>query len=340
MSLPTTPHAEPERELVAPVDLCRPDGRLNPEAVGWSRRPLVRANLSGWGRNKRFEYWCITSPELVVALNISHSDYRVTLASFFLDRTSLKDIALAEVRWLPRGLVTPMSEVSGGGALHGKGDGIEVRMTPEDGGTRLWLRSDRIEIDAFAAEPPGHESMSVVVPWDDKRFQLTRKSNCMRASGTVCADGADYTLSPDSAWASLDHGRGRWPYSILWNWASASGITDGHEIGLQFGAKWTDGTPSTENALCIDGRVHKISEEMAWTYDTADFMKPWTIRGAGVDLVFTPVFDRKSNFDRVVVLSREDQCFGHFNGTITAPAGDTIRIENLFGWAEEVHRRW
>ncbi|MEV5398578.1 hypothetical protein AB0N26_20700 [Streptomyces cellulosae] len=36
-----------EREITSPVDLCLPDGRLNPAAVGWTRRPLHRANLRG-----------------------------------------------------------------------------------------------------------------------------------------------------------------------------------------------------------------------------------------------------------------------------------------------------
>lgn len=329
-----------EPEITSEVDLCGLNGRLNPAAVGWTRKPLIRANLKGWGRNKRFDYWCISTPDLVAALNVSHSEYRVTLAGFFLDLRTLKNIPISEVRWLPGKRVPTMPEVSGAGPVIAIGDQMEVRIEPQAGGTRLLLKSDRLSIDAFAQEPEGHESMSVVVPWDNKRFQLTRKSSGMKTRGEVVADGKRYALSTDTAYATLDYGRGRWPYSILWNWASACGNSDGHEIGLQFGAKWTDGTPSTENSLCIDGRVHKISEELEWVYDTADFMQPWTIRGAGVDLVFTPVFNRHSKFDRLIVLSREDQCFGHFNGTITTPDVKQIRINNLLGWAEEVHRRW
>ena len=38
----------PEPELTTPVDLCTPDGALlNRAALGWSRRPLHRANLLG-----------------------------------------------------------------------------------------------------------------------------------------------------------------------------------------------------------------------------------------------------------------------------------------------------
>lgn len=57
-----------EHEITEPVDLCLPDGSLNPAAVGWSRKPLHRANLRGWGRTKRWEYWCVTTPTHLVAL--------------------------------------------------------------------------------------------------------------------------------------------------------------------------------------------------------------------------------------------------------------------------------
>lgn len=36
-----------ERELTDPVTLCLPNGRLNLAAVGWSRNPLHRCNLTG-----------------------------------------------------------------------------------------------------------------------------------------------------------------------------------------------------------------------------------------------------------------------------------------------------
>lgn len=64
-----------EREINEPVDLCLPDGRLNPAARGWSRQPLHRANLRGWGRTKRWDYWCVTTPTHLVALTVSDLDF-------------------------------------------------------------------------------------------------------------------------------------------------------------------------------------------------------------------------------------------------------------------------
>ena len=57
-----------EREITTPVELCRPDGRLNPAAVGWTRHPLhdtsrIGTGRYGWGRNKRWEYWARHHPD-------------------------------------------------------------------------------------------------------------------------------------------------------------------------------------------------------------------------------------------------------------------------------------
>ena len=329
-----------EREITEPVDMCLPDGRLNPAAVGWSRFPRHRANLRGWGRNKRFEYWCISTPDVIVAVNVSHSDYRVTLATFFLDLRTMEAFPQAEIHWMPRDKVTPMPDAPWGGPVIGTGTRMKIEMLPTGAGINLRARTPRMHVDLQVVRPEGHESMGVLVPWSDKVFQYTCKDNCLPVSGTVVVDGVEHVIDPATAYATLDHGRGRWPYSIVWNWASGSGRSRGREIGLQFGGKWTDGTPSTENAIRIDGRVDKIGQELEWIYDRSDWLKPWAIRGERVDLTFTPVYDRYSSFDRVIVLSREHQCFGYFDGRVTDEAGAEIPVERILGWAEEVHRRW
>ena len=79
--------------------------------------------------------------------------------------------------------------------------------------------------DVQITRPAGHESMAVVIPWSDKRFQYTEKDNTLPASGTVVVDGRDYPLPDGQTWAVLDHGRGKWPYDTTWNWASASALS-------------------------------------------------------------------------------------------------------------------
>lgn len=329
---------KPEKEILAPVDICLPNGRLNPSAVGWSRFPMHRDNLRGWGRNKRFEYWCIVCDDFVITANISHHDYRANIASTFIDLKRDETISYRINRWLPPGNALP--DPTDRAPMRGDAAGISVQMLPNDQGTQLRVQTDRIELDAQVVEPEGHESMGVLVPWDDRRFQYTRKDNCLPAQGVLRVDGVEHRIDPQKCLALHDVGRGRWPYSTWWNWAGASGVCDGEMVGLQFGGKWTEGSPSTENSLRLGGRIHKISEELDWLYDPGDFRKPWKIRGSAVDLVFTPTVHHHHFFNRWVISARGDQCFGHFSGEVLSGTGKTYRIRNLFGMAEEVHRKW
>lgn len=328
-----------EKEITGPVDMCRSDGRLNPDAVGWARFPLHRANLHGFtGRNKRFDYWCVASPEMVVAFSISDIDYRSGVNAFFYDRTTKESLTCGQSRWFHP---NPTSRAPWGSrTIVSSGNAMEAMIEPRENEVRLRIRSQRLTADIVVDVPEAHESMGVLVPWSSRTFQYTRKDNCQTAHGTVTADGTTYELAPENTIATLDHGRGRWPYNTLWNWASGSGQTDGHQLGLQFGGKWTVGTPSTENSLRIDGRVEKISEELEWSYDTDDWMAPWRITGSTVDLTFHPEFHRHSRLNKALLHIREDQMFGSFTGEVTSHSGKTYRVEDVFGWTEEVHRRW
>lgn len=338
MASEVTVSARSERELTAPVDMCLPNGRLNPDAVGWSRFPVHRPNLRGWGRNKRFEYWCVITKDFIVTANISDHDYRANVASTYIDLHTHEVRGGRRNRWLSRkralagaGLRASFSDSAGD---------IRVQLDMQEQGTRLRTSATGLVVDLQVFESAKHESMGVLVPWSDRLFQYTRKNNCLQVEGTVTVDGVVRTVRRGEAYAIYDHGRGHWPYDTHWNWAAGCGVSDGHEIGLQFGGKWTEGTPSTENSVRINGRIHKISEELTWGYDTSNWMRPWNLRGERVDLLFTPVFHHHHLFDRWIIRARVDQCFGHFNGTVRADDGATYRVEKVFGLAEEVHRRW
>lgn len=327
-----------ETEITAPVDLCFPSGRLNPAAVGWSRRLQHRINLPGWGRNKRFEYWCINTPTFVVAANVSNHDYRANVSCNLLDLTTGVETFEGGNVWLPsrRYAVSDAPSL----AVRGARKGIELEVAPVPEGATIRVESERIQLDVVVHIPDDHEVMCVVVPWTERRYQFTAKNNCLRVSGTVTHDGIAHVLDPDVVNATYDRGRGRWPYRTLWNWGAGSGMSDGVEIGLNFGGKWTDGTPSTENCLRIDGRLHKISQPVMWEYDTKNWMAPWRLSNHRVDLTFTPEREVHHRFDRLVILNRGDQMFGRWNGSVVDDAGVRYEVRNIFGHVEEVQRRW
>ena len=62
------------------------------------------------------------------------------------------------------------------------------------------------------------------------------------ATGAIWIDGVAHDLPKPHSFATMDHGRGRWPYDARWNWGAGSGFDGVRRMGLQVGGRWTDGT--------------------------------------------------------------------------------------------------
>ncbi|TXH22456.1 MAG: DUF2804 domain-containing protein [Mycobacterium sp.] len=321
-----------EPEITRPVDLCTPSGRLKRDAVGWTRTPLHRCNLRGWGRTKRWEYWCVTTPTHLVAVTVSSLDYVGVNNIYFLEYGG-REVSCNSVLPLARGVKLPTSLGDGPASARGA---VTVDLTDGPDGTRIQFSGNTAQGpltgDLTVTLPPGHETLGVVVPWSDRKFQYTAKHTARPASGTVQLGDQTYHFA--GGWGVLDHGRGRWPALVRWNWGAASGHTDGHVVGLQLGGKWTVGTGMTENALCVDGRLTKIGTELDWQY--TDYLAPWSIRtpdSDDIDLVFTPFHDRAPG-------PGTHQCFGHYDGRVRTDDGRNIAVDHLLGWAEQVSLVW
>lgn len=331
-----------EHEITTPVSLTLRDGRLNPHAVGWTRTPLITTDgigtgRVGKGRNKRWEYWAVTTPTHVVALVVSDLDYAAVHSIWLLDRATGETIEHEAVGLLGRSATLPGT--LGAGPVRARTKHVTIDIDEVEGGTRLRARGGRTRVDLTAHRPQGHECLGVVVPWTDRLFQYTVKDVARPATGTIWVDDIPTQLADDS-WATLDHGRGRWPYSIRWNWGAGSGRLGGKVIGLQVGGKWTDGTGSVENSLLVDGHLSKISEELVWDYSPGDWMAPWRVTSASVDLTFTPSHLKASATNAWVFASKTHQCFGHWAGRVRDDTGAWIEFDGLVGWAEDVHNRW
>ena len=333
----------PERELTEPVALCRPDGRLNPAAVGWTRRQLhdtdgIGRGAYGRGRNKRWEYWNVVTPTHVLALTVSDIDYAGVHEVWLLDRATGEAVGANAVS--PLAARTTLPGTLGRGPVRARAGDLAIAVDEVDGGTRLRAVTSRVRLDVLAERPAGHEAMGVVVPWDERLFQYTVKDVARPARGRLWVDGRPHDVPAGESWAVLDHGRGRWPYEMRWNWGAGSGVSAGRVVGVQVGARWTQGTGSTENALVVDGVVHKIGEELVWEYSSADWGGPWRVRGERADLTFTPFHVKESRTALGVLASDTHQAFGHWSGWMSDSAGTRVSVDGATGWAEDVLNRW
>lgn len=327
----------PEREITEPVDLCLPDGRLNPDSVGWSRTPLHRTAVPGWGRTKRWEYWGVLTPSHMVGVTVSSLDYAGVEALYLLDRSTGVETVHEAVVPLARGVELPEQCGIGRASAHTGSLRIVVDERPD--ASRVRATAPDVEVDLLVARPEGRESLGVVVPWNARRFQYTVKDVGRPVAGRIVAGGVQHDVG-DDAFAVLDHGRGRWPYSMRWNWGAGHGRLDGHDVAVQVGGRWTDGTGSTENALILDGVVHKESGELRWEYDPSDWLRPWRITGDRVDLGFQPQHERVARTNLLVVANETHQCFGTWTGTMSTDDGERVRVDGATGWAEEAQNRW
>ena len=343
-----------EREFTEPVDIAMPDGRrLNPEAVGWSRRPLQRANLrGGWGRTKRWDYWLILAGDIAVACTYADVDYLGLVDVWWADLPSGRTGGRSIVSPFALGVALP--DTPGGHPLHVRRRHFELEVADDpDGTTHLHARWRERggapgRLRAEVALPVGHESLNVVVPWSDRRFQYTSKHQARPACGELVVGDFGVTFGDGGtagaeAWGVLDVGRGRWPYRTRWNWGGGAGrARSGHVVGLQLGGRWTEGTGVTENGVVVDGVLTKIGAELHWTYDWRNPLQPWRVTApdGSLELELAPRYDRHSRFEAGVAGSETHQVFGTWSGTFVTDGGEVLELDRLQGFAEESRSRW
>jgi len=211
--------------------------------------------------------------------------------------------------------------------------------------------------------PAGQESLTIVTPFSSgaspfssgaspfssgaspipgKRFYYNRKINCLPAEGWLEERGSRVELKPAECLGNLDWGRGVWPYRSFWVWTTASGfLPDGRRIGLNLGYGFGDTSAATENAILLEGRVHKLGQ-VEYIYDSKHLSAPWSMRAPDgrLTLHFDPFYDRVAKTDFKLLGSEVHQLFGHFHGTVQTDEGETIEIHDLVGTSEEHHAKW
>lgn len=337
------PHYE-ERELTEPVLLCDAHGRLNPAAVGWSRVPLVRANLRGhWPRKKKWNFWNWLSPGFVFSITLADIDLVQFCSVSLIDFQTRESLSGISVR---RSGSFPMPEEVER-SIRFESRTLRYELVNESGDIQVSFHAAAVQGKPLSAEfiirkPAGHETLNIVVPWTRERFQLNSKHNTLPVDGWVKVGERIYELKPEECHGVQDFGRGMWPYRSYWNWGVATGRQGDNLIGVNFGGKWTTGTGVNENGICFNGRLYKIMEDLVWEYDPANWMKPWRVHApysGMMDLTLTPAYPSTTKLSLGFLATGGTCVFGRWNGILRF-AGREVEVKHLPGWAEEFSHRW
>jgi hypothetical protein len=344
-----------QQEITAPSPLLDPDGRLT--CAGWAREPLFDCNLEAARfypapfrflqrfRVKRWDYYGITTPDRFFSVTLADLGYAgqafVYTLDFITGRYHEETLTI-----LPGGGIRLPRNSTAGDSRYDNGKvRLAFRVTPE--GRHLSVGWPDFDGQPLAAEidlrlAPEHESTVVVIPIRGGRFYYNRKVNCIPAEGWLRIGDARTEIRPETCLGNLDWGRGVWEYRSFWVWASASGfLPDGRTGGLNLGFGFGDTSAATENTLILAGRVHKLGQ-VDFTYDPADFMRPWRMVSPDgrLDLELVPFLERVAKTNLLLITSEVHQMFGRYRGSIKADDGETIAIDGLIGFAEEHHARW
>jgi hypothetical protein len=165
-----------QTELTQPGPLLDAHGR--PAQVGWSRQPLLDANLENARfyalrplqrfRLKRWEYYAIFTPRRFFSATIADLGYAANVFVYSLDfeKGGLHEEGL--VIPLAGGVRLPRGSLAGEAVF--ANDKVALRFTAEPGARQIhvdWpsFHDGRgIHADIRLAAPPGHESMNIVIP--------------------------------------------------------------------------------------------------------------------------------------------------------------------------------
>lgn len=331
-------------EITHHVDLCV-GGKLNPTALGWSRRPLIRPNVSGhFLRKKKWNYWAVMNDVCFFSVTISNIDYLGLTSVFFLN---LESKAFFEEKVItPFGIGCDLPEtIYESVSFRSRRLILELQSDQESVSMNVSIENTNLgRVDAqLKVYWSSYESLTVVVPWSWRKFQLTTKCVGLPVEGTVIVGNRIYEFDVSRSFATLDFGRGVWKYRTFWNWASFATIVNKNVVGINLGAGWTNGTGTNENAIFVNGRVFKIKSDVAFDYDVEDLFKPWHIYTKSsdeIELEFYPIFERRAKNNLILVSSEIHQMIGKFKGFVRGENGSLYIVEDALGWSEEHRARW
>jgi hypothetical protein len=338
------PPALDPREITAPTPLLDDEGSV--VAHGWARGALMEYDRAAVAtehveRVREWEFYAIFAPTFAAAVTMTDVGI-VTIASVSVQDYTTGLVHDASILGGPDELVLPPSTAG------------TIDWTAENGFARTELSGETRIVELGVGAVDVYEDARVALSIDDTGesiaavhtfepeglFFYENKRVGLTATGTIRI--GETTWSLEDAYAVIDWGRGAWPERVQWDWAAASGTSDGHRVGINLGTVHGDDSRGTADAIVVDGVLHKMTR-VVWTYDPANVLAPWrfTSDDGRLDLTLAPDFDESGGFDLGPRYAMNNlKAHGTFSGTVVLDDGTTLRIEGVRGAAEHVEIRW
>lgn len=344
-----------QTEITKNIPLLAKNGHIIKE--GWAKRPYweydrkrIKASKL---RIKEWDYYSILSQkeEFGLAFTISDMGYLGFSSITFFDFSNNFYKSVDSISFFPMGRLN-LPTKSENGVVKFQDKNVNIFIETKNNRRKIKFYSSSIEDlyknkgiegELTLVSPDSDDSICIATSWKEKRtaFYYNQKINCMLVKGKFKIGNKIYSFDENSDLAVLDWGRGVWTYKNRWYWSSLSSYVNGKRVGWNLGYGFSDRTPATENAIFYEGKIYKL-DLVEFQFDKKDYLKKWKIKDnrGKLDLEFTPILDRSSKFNFLIIKSIQHQVFGYFNGIAKIDNHKTLEIKNILGFAEDVFNAW
>jgi len=303
-------------------------------------------------RIKEWDYYLIYNDEYGVAITVDDNSYMGLNSLTLIDFKTPKETTKSFMTFMPNGNVgLPSTSEIGDVKVEKKNYSFEITNDGRKRKIKVWVKNfdDGVDFNCeFELNKEPKESMVIMTPFKEKKtaFYYNQKIVGFKTKGKVKVGGREIEFKDDNTRAILDWGRGVWTYKNTWYWGAGCGTIDGKEVGFNIGYGFGDTSAASENMIFIDGIAHKL-EDVTFNIPKDengkdDYLSPWTFTSSDgrFEMKFTPIIDRHSNANAIVICSNQHQVFCKFNGNIILDNGSKIELVDFLGFAEKVQNRW
>lgn len=289
----------------------------------------------------QFQFIGLTSPELIVGIAIVDLKFASNCFVYAYQPSTEKFEEFSFIQLFSRN--TQMSaKPNEGSAVFSKGNNkvtINATRTPRLRAVNVELASG-FKIDAIIDETANYNPLAMCARAGYTGWVFTQKATALVCNGSVNWGEDEFDLEKIGALASVDWSAGYMRRETSWNWGSLScKLNDGRRLGFNLAAGVNE-TGFTENALWIDGDLHKV-DMVDFRFDRYHPDHAWALRSndGKIHLSFEPAGQRKEKKNMVVAASNFTQHFGRFYGDIKIN-DEVIHLDGVWGFTEDHYAKW
>ncbi|MCY1151632.1 MAG: DUF2804 domain-containing protein [Sphaerochaetaceae bacterium] len=345
-----------QNEITSPTKLLTTKGKLAKE--GWARHPYfnyvrkeVKANKF---RIKEWDYYAITNQQEGYTITVTVSDlgYSTLVSIAYIDYQLKKYSSVDKVVLLPFKRINLHNNSTDNSYISKSYNNIRACFVKSGNIRKLMFSSPQLvlpngqiglDVNVELIQEEDMESINIATSWEKNRkaFYLNEKINCMKVNGIIKRGYEVEEIEPNTTFATLDWGRGRWTYNNTWYWASLSTLIDDIPVGFNLGYGFSDRTPASEDAIFYNNKIHKL-DRVEFIIPESYLEKPWNFKDneGRLDLTFNPLIDRHGYFNYGIIKSDQHQVFGEFSGKLILDNKDIILLDKHLGFAEKVANKW